>query len=106
MGRWAQARKRGSHVEATLPLVAPVLVQNDDPADQLNWTWSGADPDHWTMYDSIAGLGIFVPFDTTDGAGRTMMITSAGSGKDWKVIGYDALDAPLTLFSNIVNATF
>lgn len=101
MGRWAQSRRRGGGGVLTSSVAAPVLTALGDP--DLSWTWSGPDPDAWSIENSALEAGPFLPFDTAPGVDRDYHAAVAGTW--FRIIGMDVTPAPVTDYSNKVLQT-
>jgi hypothetical protein len=97
MGKWAQSRHRSSQGQAqAFSLVLTVLGEPD-----IEWAWSGPNPDHWSIETSANEIGPFAEVATEPGNLRTDSHTSS---HDWvRVIGLDAGNAPVTPYSNVEN---
>jgi hypothetical protein len=97
MGKWATYRRRGGGVVP--PVDAPVLAFV--PADNLTWTWSGTDPDQWSVEKGPTAVGPWTPWDVTPGAGRAF--PGVDTGTWYTIIGVDSGFAPVTTRSNAVD---
>lgn len=98
MGRWAQSRRRGGSTGSVAALPAPVLGALGDP--DLNWSWSGADPDHWDIEESADGIGGWSLTESVPGANRDSH--AEASGLYYRIIGRSALNVAVTSYSNVV----
>ena len=98
MGRWAQRQKRGGGGLPSLPVAAPVLVATEP--NQLDWTWSDADPDAWVISKSDDGVSGWIDFDTAGGVDRTF--GAVDPTKFYRIYGQTTGD-PSTGVSNVVS---
>lgn len=99
MGRWAQARRRGS-CDKVAPLAAPVLTA-DSLANELSWTWTGEDPVQWIIDSSVDGVTEWEPTFTDAGVSR--MHESVDSGFFYRIQGVKGDSSPVTEWSNVVH---
>jgi hypothetical protein len=73
-----------------------------DGSDNLSWTWSDADPDHWDIQQYNYGFGGWVAYDTAAGPARSY--AGVDAGKMYRIYGADAGDSQTTGYSNEVLA--
>lgn len=100
MGRWAQARARGSSYEQPGTSSAPVLSYVPDFV--LEWTWGFADPETWRTFESISALGPWSQVESDPGTDRTNSVVVPGLF--YYIIGQTAGGVDQTLQSNILEA--
>lgn len=98
MGRWAQARKRGSSPIGYNAGAAPVLSDNADPDAGLEWTWAYADPEHWLIQNSVNGIDEWEDVFTVAGIVRNYPGPPANFW--YRMVGLDTLDVIITGWSN------
>lgn len=79
-------------------LASPVLSAPD--SETLTWTWSGADPDSWQIYQRGSPDDPWSEYDNVAGANRSAAEGSPGS--DFYIIGWNSASVPVTAASNIV----
>lgn len=96
MGRWAQARKRGSTPPGSAVLPVGPVITFDDP--NIVWTWVLPDPGFWQMQESVDEGETWNIIDTVDGDARSWEIPH--SGVQFRIFGSDAEGIPTTGYSN------
>lgn len=96
MGRWAQARRRGSDSGASLACLPPVLT--DGGFGTIAWVYDCPDPVQWRIEQATTGMNDWAEHALVDGADRNY--PSATPGSDWRVVGVDGDDNPTTEYSN------
>ncbi len=79
-------------------LSAPVAVE--ESATSMTWTWDLDDPDHWTLEFSLDGVTSWTFWDQQPGSAREEL--AMDTGKYYRLIGKDAVETPVTGYSNIV----
>lgn len=70
----------------------------EDPND-CHWTWSGTDPDHWSIQEAPAANGPWTEVDNQ--AGGTRDSASLTGGLWCRVVGQDASNVDVTNPSNV-----
>lgn len=98
MGRWAQRQKRGGGGSQSVTSF-PVVLTFVGP-DGFSWTYSGPDPDSWSIQASVLVGGPFVEADNIPGNNRS----DAGFAPTgfYRVVGEDPGGNPITDYSNVV----
>jgi hypothetical protein len=69
----------------------------------INWTWAGANPDHWIVQESADGVSGWVNHNSYAGSVRTGVVSAYGIYA--RLIGYDSGGVQLTDPSNVVYST-
>lgn len=98
MGTYAQRQHRGGGPAQATAIPAPVLTAVDP--ENVSWTWTPPDPDHWSLEASATGLAPWSEEQTPAGNDRTQ--GSLSPDTFYRIRGMDALSTPTTPFSNIV----
>ncbi len=99
MGRYAQARKRGSTPPGSGVVPAPVLSY-DSGGDSLAWTWAGPTPETWEIYSSVDGETEWE--STYESSGIDNTYPGPAAGFYYRVFGADIGLNPVTGTSNVV----
>lgn len=73
-----------------------------DSGDDATWTWTGSNPDHWSMQASGSSGGPYSQVYTVTGSSRGPF--GLDSGLYWVMIGKDSGGADVTAQSNEVLA--
>jgi hypothetical protein len=66
----------------------------------INWTWAGANPDHWIVQESADGVSGWVNHNIYAGEVRTGLVSAYSIYA--RLIGYDPAGGQLTDPSNVV----
>ncbi len=68
--------------------------------DEIDWTWSEPDPDHWNVEQSDDGVSGWSVFDSVSGG--THSYFSIETGEYYRVSPRDGADNPVGPDSNVV----
>lgn len=99
MGRYAQAKRRGSAVPSETALEPAPVITNAN-GDELDWTWGGVDPANWTIQTSVDGVSEWEDQYETDGTARNWI--SPQTELYYRIRGGNEFFNPVTGWSNIM----